>query len=73
MGVYLHTKLQGSSIIIMSFRKEVILPPPSSPQNEPLKNPPRLGLIIGDSGPGKTSPLLNLIKQEDDDGYSIID
>ena len=30
-------------------------------------------LIIGSSGSGKTNALLNLIKQQDDDDYSIID
>ena len=29
-------------------------------------------LLIKDSGPGKTNPLLNLIKQQDDDHYRII-
>ena len=29
--------------------------------------------IIGSSGSGKTNRLLNLIKQQDDDNYSIID
>ena len=42
MGVYLRTKFQVSSIILMSFRQGVILPLPP-PQNEPLKSPPRLG------------------------------
>ena len=30
-------------------------------------------LIIGGTGSGRTSELLNLIKQQDDDDYSIID
>ena len=30
-------------------------------------------LIIEDSGSGRTNTLLNLIKQHDDDDYSIID
>ena len=30
-------------------------------------------LIIGDSGPGKTNALFNLIRQHDDDDYFIID
>ena len=48
MGVYLHAKFEVSSIILTSFRQgvEVILPPPSPPQNEPLKSPPRLGLSL---------------------------
>ena len=37
-------KVQFSSIILTSFRQGVILPPPPTPQNEPLKSPPRLGL-----------------------------
>ena len=39
MGVYLCTKVEVSSVILT-----MILPPPP-PQNEPLKIPPRLGLI----------------------------
>ena len=46
MCVYLRTKFQVSSTILTSFRLGggggVILPP--SPQNEPLKSPPRLEL-----------------------------
>ena len=30
-------------------------------------------LILGGSGSTKTNALLNLIKQQDDDGYSVID
>ena len=43
MFVYLHTNFKFSSIILLSFRQGVILSP-ASPQNEPLKSPPRLGL-----------------------------
>ena len=43
MGVYLCAKCQDSSITLTSFRQGVILPP-LSPQNEPLKSPPRLRL-----------------------------
>ena len=51
--VYLRTKIQLFSIILTSFRPWIILPTPpypprsrrpSSPQNQPLKSPPRLGL-----------------------------
>ena len=42
MGVYIRTKFEVSSMILTSFRQGVILSP--SPQNEPLKSPPRLGL-----------------------------
>ena len=42
MCVYLHTKFQVFSIILMRFRR-VILPLPPL-QNEPLKTPPRLRL-----------------------------
>ena len=48
MCVYLRTKFQVSSTILTGFRLEggggegVILP--ASPQNEPLKSPPRLEL-----------------------------
>ena len=35
------TKFQVSNIILTSFRPEVVL---STPQNEPLKHPSRLGL-----------------------------
>ena len=42
MYVYLW-KFEVSSIILTSLRQEGYLPPP--PQNEPLKNPSRLGLI----------------------------
>ena len=44
MVVYLRAKFEVSSIILTCFRQGVILPTPPSPQNEPLKNPPRLGL-----------------------------
>ena len=44
MDAYLRAKFEVSSIILTSFRQGVILPP-SPPQNEPLKSPPRLGLI----------------------------
>ena len=37
-----------------------------------LVHPCRI-LVIGNSGSGKTNALLNLIKQQDDDDYSIID
>ena len=47
MGVYLRAKLQVSSIILTSFRQGVILPSLSL-QNEPLKNPHRLGLKVFD-------------------------
>ena len=43
MRVNLHAKFEVSSIILTSFRHEVVLPAP--PQNEPLKSPPGLGLI----------------------------
>ena len=46
MGVYLHAKLEVSSIILTSFRQGVILPPPPTPQIEPLKSTPRLGLKL---------------------------
>ena len=46
MYFYLSTKFEVSSVILASFRQGVILPPPlPTPQNEPLKSPPRLGLI----------------------------
>ena len=47
MCVYLRTEFQVSRIILTSFRQGVILTPshPPSMQNEPLKSPPRLGLI----------------------------
>ena len=48
MSVYLCVKFEVSSIILTGFRQGVILPPPpSTPQNEPLKSPPRLGLNHG--------------------------
>ena len=39
-------QIQVSSITLTSFRlgEGVILSPPHTPQNEPLKSPPRLGL-----------------------------
>ena len=56
MCVYLRVKFVVSSIILTSFRQGVILhllppPPPPRPhyalsQGEPLKSPPRLGIII---------------------------
>ena len=51
MGVYLRPKFQFSSIILTSFRQEVILPPPPPhpipppTQNKPKAHPDsRLGL-----------------------------
>ena len=44
MGVYLRVKFERSNIILTGSRQRVILPP--TPQNEPLKSPPRLGLIL---------------------------
>ena len=46
MCLYLLIKFQGSSIILTSFSQErgVILSP--TPQYEPLKIPPRLGLNL---------------------------
>ena len=41
--VYLPTKFQVSSIILISFRRGNLTYPP---QNEPLKSPPRLGLNV---------------------------
>ena len=49
MCVYLRAKLEVSGIIVTSFRKGLILPL-SPPQNEPLKSPPRLGLIDKENG-----------------------
>ena len=48
MGVYLSAKFGGSSIILTGFRQgsNFTPPPPPSPQNEPLKIPPRLGLKV---------------------------
>ena len=45
MSVYLCAKFEFFSIILTTFRRGIILPTPSPPQNEPLKIPPRLGLI----------------------------
>ena len=61
MCVYLRTKLQISSIILTSFRQGgyVYSPsPPSQPQNELLKSPPRLALTKLQSGD------LQIYKQE---------
>ena len=49
MGVYLRTRFEACSIILISIRQGIVLhppPPPSPPlpQNEPLESPPRLGL-----------------------------
>ena len=42
--------------------------------NQPqLPGHPSRILIIGGSGSGKTNALVNLIKQQDNDDYSIID
>ena len=52
MSVYLRAKFEVSRIIVMSFRHDVgnfTLPPP---QNEPLKNLPRLGLSTYATGRG---------------------
>ena len=59
MGVYLHAKFEVCSIILTGFRQGVILSPPPSPQNKPLKRPPRLGLRKH-----YTSSLIFLITQE---------
>ena len=48
MGVYLRAKFEVSSIILTGFRQGVILPP-TPPQNEPLKSPPRLRLTLKNS------------------------
>ena len=41
---------------------------------EKTQNPhPYRILIIGDSGSGKTNTLINLIKQQNDDDYNIVD
>ena len=45
MCVYLSSKFQVLSIILTNFRQGVILHPPLSPQNKPLKSPPRLGSL----------------------------
>ena len=45
MGLYLRAKFEVSSMIVTRFRQGVILLPPPPPQSEPLKSPPRLGLI----------------------------
>ena len=45
MGVYLRAKFEVSSIILTGFRLGGVILPPPPPQNEPLKSPPRLGLI----------------------------
>ena len=44
MCVYLRAICEVCSIILTSFRQGVI--PPTTPQNEPLKSPPILGLIM---------------------------
>ena len=44
MCIYFRIKFQVSNIILTGFRQGVILPPSPLPQNEPLKNPLRLGL-----------------------------
>ena len=46
MCVYLCTKFEASSIILMSFRqgRGVYPPPPGPTSKQPLKNPSRLGL-----------------------------
>ena len=46
MCFYLRAKFEVSSIVLTIFRTEggVIPPPPPTPQNEPLKSSPRLGL-----------------------------
>ena len=43
--MYLRGKFEVSDIILTDFRQGVILPPPPPPQNEPIKSPPRLGLM----------------------------
>ena len=45
MSVYLPAKFEVCSMIRTSFRQGVTLPP-TPPQNEPLKSPPRLGLTL---------------------------
>ena len=44
MCVYLRAKFEVSSIILTNFRQRLI--PPATPQTEPLKSPPILGLIM---------------------------
>ena len=54
MSLYLRAKFEASSIILTSFRMgggcNFTFPPP---QNEPLKSPPRLGLITLKKNEGK--------------------
>ena len=45
MGGYLGAKCEVSSMVLTSFRQGgALTQPPTPPQNEPLKSPPRLGL-----------------------------
>ena len=46
MSVYLCANFEVSSIILTGLRQgDNFTPPPSPPQNEHLKSPPRLGFI----------------------------
>ena len=42
MCMYVRTKFQVSSIILTSFRREVILPYPPPLENDPLKTPTQI-------------------------------
>ena len=53
MGRYLRAKFEVSSVILTGFKQGVILPTPTSPQNEPLKSPPRLGIKSKQAEAGK--------------------
>ena len=54
IGVYLCAKLEVSSIILTSFRRGVILPPPKTNH---LKSPPRLGLRTPSNFPRPQVPF----------------
>ena len=56
MCVYLRAKFKVSSIILTSFRQGVVLLPPPTLQNEPLKSQPKLGLNKLTSKYGKECP-----------------
>ena len=66
MGVYLRAKFEVSSIILASFRQEGNFTPHPTTQNEPLKCPPRLGLIMKYYKPGFLNPLyIDILKLHD--------
>ena len=72
MCAYLRTKFQVFSILLTSYRhggeaagaRGVNFTHPPTPQNEPLKSPPRLGLKFSNVGNNETGFRIKMQKYE---------